>query len=733
MKKSRHSSLKTAAGLLTLTVLALLFSLAHPGRLYAAETETELLMDGAGGAAGNKRGIRMFLQTQADENGRTIYVLIPSGMDPDYEYPSVYFMPQDGMSAQQYLYDKVPEKIEELINQGLAAPMIYVFPDFGLGGALEEEKDQPLGFDLYRELRSTFETVEKLYPVSKDPQKRAAIGTGNGGYLAFLLTFVSEDGELYEKPENFKASASHDGNFTSDRNPYLRYYSSVYDVLKKGMNSAWAGRFYTYIDSNSDSALASADGGSNDIASLFRKDDPGHHMSLSSWDYGIFEYSTRIALHYGSYLNNLERSLNRFSLLFGELEEEEDRLIDLFGDWHFSTETAVGERDANKIDTILEKADWKSWELVRPALDWWTADFASCLNGNAYYAGYAWYVREFEIPETFDTNGLMINLGMVDEADETYINGVRVGSTGIEEEGGRYDGSNPWDVERIYRIPDQLLKAGTNNIAVRVCNGSGGGGWYTGPIEITAAKEKIEDPEAAEQLFYETSFQSKALGKEVIYRVFLPEGYYNDTDTRYPVVYMLHGYGSTGKSFEISGVPEILQEGIQEGRIPACIVIFPDDTHPQKASWWTGPYADMVNIDLVSEIDGKFRSVADRSHRFIAGESMGGGGAWLNAWNNTDLYAGVLDIYGALNYCGVYDDLLADDVDREKLASLRQYMVCGNHDMYTFDLLHLGLEKKLDSLGIPHQLEIDNGEHNADFYLKYIKEGFAYLLSGLES
>ena len=401
----------------------------------------------------------------------------------------------------------------------------------------------------------------------------------------------------------------------------------------------------------------------------------------------------------------------------------EERMIDLSGDWYFNVASGTqGIRD-------LEDEDWTGWDVVQPGLDWWTADFAPCLNGNPYYAGYAWYVRSFDVPAEFDRTGLQIDAGMIDEADEIYINGVRVGSCGIKKEGGAYDRSNPWDVERIYKIPVDLLLEGTNTIAVRMCNGSGAGGWYAGPIRIETVRADNDDPAAAHERFYVTSFTSQALrDQEIEYRVFLPEGYY-ESSVRYPVVYMLHGYGSTGKSFEIAGVPALLDEGIASGQIPPCIVIFPNDGHSQKASWWTGPYASMLNEDLIAEVDGTLRTVPDRDHRFLAGESMGGGGAWLNAIDHPELYSGVFDIYGALNYSGSMVKLLR--MDAEQLSQFRIFMICGNHDMYTFDIEHMLLEKYLDKLRIPHVFEIDNGEHSSSFYLPYVKEGFAYILSGV--
>ena len=683
-------------------------------------------------------------------DGRKIYVSVPEDYDPSHVYPSVYFMPKDGFSVMQYLSDGVGEEVRRLEEDGTIMDMVAVFPELTGDG------------DPWSQIESAISLVEENYSVSADCSMRGVVGTGTGAYLAFLLGYSDREGSLQKEPVLFSAIGSHDGDFTSDNNRYLERYGSIYSLLEDEVDAPykaqtqWVSQYYTYLDMNSDSMEASAEGGSYDIAALFRNDSLLASHSASAWDYSVFEYSARTYAHYGTYIDNLSRSLNRFSVHFvhavtekassAETEAEPDggqalsaeteseaaavpavltgdgRLIDLEGDWFFNI--AAG---TDGIDS-LEKADWTSWDVVRPGLDWWSADFAACLKGNPYYAGYAWYVRTFEVPEGFDTAGLQIDAGMIDEADEIYINGVRVGSTGIEKEGGAYDRSNPWDVERIYAIPEDLLVQGTNTIAVRVCNGSGAGGWYAGPIRIEAVKEK-EDPQESGQRFYATSFSSEALrGQEIEYRVYLPEGYY-ESSCRYPTVYMLHGYGSTGKSFEIAGVPELLDEGIASGQIPPCIVIFPNDGHSQKASWWTGPFATMLNEDLIAEVDGSLRTVPEREYRFIAGESMGGGGAWLNAIDHPELYAGILDIYGALNYSGSMVKLLR--MDAQQLQAYKIYMICGNHDMYTFDIEHMTVEKYLDKLGVPHVFEIDNGEHSSSFYLPYLKEGFAYLLSGV--
>ena len=93
--------------------------------------------------------------------------------------------------------------------------------------------------------------------------------------MAFLLGYSAPDGELLEEPLFFSAVAGHDADFVSEDNPYLQAYGSVYDLLKEAVSTsgADAGRLcscYTYIDCNLDNVRTLDDGGSADIAYLFR-------------------------------------------------------------------------------------------------------------------------------------------------------------------------------------------------------------------------------------------------------------------------------------------------------------------------------------------------------------------------------------------------------------------------------------------------------------------------------
>ncbi len=67
----------------------------------------------------------------------------------------------------------------------------------------------------------------------------------------------------------------------------------------------------------------------------------------------------------------------------------------------------------------------------------------------------------FEMPEELAGEELELALGVIDDADQTYFNGVKVGATGIE---------TPmyWSVSRVYRVPAELSRKGRNCVALVV-------------------------------------------------------------------------------------------------------------------------------------------------------------------------------------------------------------------------------------------------------------------------
>lgn len=98
-------------------------------------------------------------------------------------------------------------------------------------------------------------------------------------------------------------------------------------------------------------------------------------------------------------------------------------------------------------------------------------------SGHPGYDGMAWYFLEFEVPEAFAGLDLIeLKLGRIDDADETFLNGVRVGGL------GRIGGNgSAWESSRVYALEGGVLKAGVNRLAVRVSDHGGNGGMFDRP------------------------------------------------------------------------------------------------------------------------------------------------------------------------------------------------------------------------------------------------------------
>lgn len=137
--------------------------------------------------------------------------------------------------------------------------------------------------------------------------------------------------------------------------------------------------------------------------------------------------------------------------------------------------------------------------------------------------------------------------------------------------------------------------------------------------------------------------------------VYLPEGY-DSSDRRYPVVYLLTGFGSRGSMFLNESaweenVPERLDRLISSGAIRPLIVVMPDCMTRLGGSQYlnsaaTGRYEDHLVSELVPFVDARFRTVPAREQRAVVGRSSGGYGATVLAMRHPELFALAADHSG---------------------------------------------------------------------------------------
>ena len=140
-------------------------------------------------------------------------------------------------------------------------------------------------------------------------------------------------------------------------------------------------------------------------------------------------------------------------------------LIDLKGIWSF----ALSEDGR----PVKNEGEWENLMVPEP----WEH------QGYAHYDGFAWYKRTFAIPAKLVTSDLVLLLGKIDDFDKVYLNGVLIGSTNDHRQ---YGNSSSYEKDRVYRIPEMVLKKNApNTIEVLVEDMGNIGGIYEGNIGIT--------------------------------------------------------------------------------------------------------------------------------------------------------------------------------------------------------------------------------------------------------
>lgn len=108
------------------------------------------------------------------------------------------------------------------------------------------------------------------------------------------------------------------------------------------------------------------------------------------------------------------------------------------------------------------------WRTMMLPTYWQTTD-AGVFNGAV------WFRKKIEIPRNWLDTNLVIALGPIDDMDETYVNGVKVGGVLV---GGFY--ATP----RVYDVPKEIVKDSVVTIAVRVLDIGGFGGIWGGGVKM---------------------------------------------------------------------------------------------------------------------------------------------------------------------------------------------------------------------------------------------------------
>ena len=156
--------------------------------------------------------------------------------------------------------------------------------------------------------------------------------------------------------------------------------------------------------------------------------------------------------------------------------------------------------------------------------------------------------------------------------------------------------------------------------------------------------------------------------------VYTPYGYdENDEDTRYNIVYLMHGWGGhAGEYFEYSSIKNMFDHLIENGDIPPVIIVSTTFYNENSNTDFSGSIAEFRQFhrdfeeNLMPTVEGRFHTYAksasdedlkaSRDHRAFGGFSLGSVTTWLQFCYDTDYIRYFLPMSGSCWYYGTYGD-----------------------------------------------------------------------------
>lgn len=249
----------------------------------------------------------------------------------------------------------------------------------------------------------------------------------------------------------------------------------------------------------------------------------------------------------------------------------------------------------------------------------------------------------------------------------------------------------------------------------------------------------------------EKTFDAAVLQRPWTYEIYLPRDY-AQSDRRYPVIYLLHGFNDVPLSWAAKiGVLDTADRLIDRGLMQPCILVMPS----AGRSWYIDGPEKMETAfinDLIPQIDRNYRTVAERSGRMVAGLSMGGYGAMRLGLRHPDMFSAMALMSPAIytpdppfisaariapvfQTDGVFDSARWRAMNYPHLLDgfakahqpLRLQLIAGLQDPYGTDAAATNFYDAWRSYGWPAELKLRPGAHDFKLWRETLPEALRFL------
>jgi enterochelin esterase-like enzyme len=251
--------------------------------------------------------------------------------------------------------------------------------------------------------------------------------------------------------------------------------------------------------------------------------------------------------------------------------------------------------------------------------------------------------------------------------------------------------------------------------------------------DVAGSASRVED----------RTFASSTLAREMPYLAFLPPGYDKNATARYPVLYMLHGMSGTNSEWRDLGLFTQADTLMTSRAVKPMIIVLPQGDDSYWVDHVSGPAWGTYTVrDVVSEVEGRYRTLAERDRRAIGGLSMGAHGALQLSLNFPDAYrvvgahslvlrqANALpDYFGDMSESRKRDPVMLAAAHPATAKSLSLSMDIGLQD--TWYPAAKAFHDQLVREGVPHDWRTPPGEHTAEFWSSQIPANLRFYSAAL--
>jgi len=190
-------------------------------------------------------------------------------------------------------------------------------------------------------------------------------------------------------------------------------------------------------------------------------------------------------------------------------------------------------------------------------------------------------------------------------------------------------------------------------------------------------------------------YKSVAAGDDRDYYVYTPPGYDPAAKTRYPVLYLLHGYSDDASGWTTVGRANVILDNlIAQKKAKPMIVVMPLGygtmemihvgwggifNHPEVREKNLSGFHEALLNEVMPKVESEYHVINDRNSRAVAGLSMGGSESLLNGLNDLDKFAWI----GAFSAGGLPEPFEKDfpGLDAKANQQLKLlWIACGTED-----------------------------------------------------